>query len=85
MDYGMDILVRNFMGRISRYSRLKFQAQDLNPNVQYARNFLRIFREGLTLILMQDQTLVQPYGIPRSIADAATQQRSPTKDKKIRV
>ena len=37
MDYGMDILVRNFMERISRYSRPKFQAQDLNPNVQYVR------------------------------------------------
>ena len=33
----MDILVRNFMERISRYSRPKFQAQDLNPNVQQKR------------------------------------------------
>ena len=35
MDYGMDILVRNFMERISRYSRPNVQAHDLNPNVQY--------------------------------------------------
>ena len=45
MDYGMDILVRNFMERISRYSRPKFQAQDLNPNVQYLHLLVMLVTE----------------------------------------
>ena len=46
MDYGMDILVRNFMERVSRYSRPKFQAQDLNPNVQYWSTDLYVAKGG---------------------------------------